>query len=119
MRLPLPSSVEYSYHVPGKLLTEDKHELKIGEIVIEAYEMSSFKGRNGVMVHPWVYRIFGIDKCGNVFSFDKNWSNLKKEMRKQGLDKRFLEGRRTLAALVRIAHANRQGIIFSKYSQVN
>jgi hypothetical protein len=119
MPLPLPSSVEYFYHIPGKQLTEEKHQLKAGEIVIEAYEMASFKGRNGVMVKPWVYRIFGIDKSGRVFSFDRNWNDIKKQMRQQGLDRRFLEGKRTLAALIRIAHATRQGIIFSKFSHMN
>jgi hypothetical protein len=119
MPLPLPSAVEYFYHVPGKQLTEDEHQLKAGEIVIEAYELKSFKGKNGVMVKPWVYRIFGIDKSGTAFCFDKNWSDIKKQMRQQGLDQRLLEGTRTLAALVRIAHATRQGIIFRKPSHMN
>jgi hypothetical protein len=76
--------------------------------------MSEFRGKNGVIVKPWVYRIFGMDNNGNVFCFDKGWQDLKKQMREQGLDKELLKGTGKLAALVRVIHATRRGIMLTK-----
>jgi len=38
--------------------------------------------------------------------------DIKKQMREQGMDESLLAGKDTLAALVRIAHANRLGMTF-------
>jgi hypothetical protein len=114
MSIPLPSSVKYANQIPGIQISCEKFQLDYGDIVIEGYEMCEFKGRNGVIVKPWVYRIFGMNNHGNVFCFERGWRDLKNQMRTQGLDKKLLDGTGKLAALVRVIHATRRKIILTK-----
>lgn len=109
-QLPLPSSILYPNQIPGRVLLEEKYTLDPSEIIIEAYMKKTFKCR-GVKIYPWRYRISGVDSSGNFFSFSDGWMDLKKQMRRQGMDKQLLEGTKTLAALIRIAHANRLDMI--------
>lgn len=111
-RLPLPSSIQYSNQIPGRILLADKYYPDPFEIIIEGYVFNKVKTRKGTTVQSWKYRISGINSLGIFFSIHGNWMDIKKQMREQGMDESLLAGKDTLAALVRIAHANRLGMTF-------
>jgi hypothetical protein len=108
--LPLPSSVQYSSHIPGKLLLEDSYTLNPSDIVIEAYLFETFRSKKGATVYRWNYRISGFDFLGNFVSYQDNWREIKNQMKDHGMSKTLLAGSKPLAALVRVAHALRLDI---------
>jgi hypothetical protein len=110
--LPLPSAVQYPNQIPGRMLFADRYEPDPNEIIVEGYLFDRFKTKKGFTVQPWNYRISGINSLGRFFSVQSHWIDIKKQMREQGMEKTLLAGKNTLAALVRIAHANRLGMIF-------
>jgi hypothetical protein len=114
--LPLPSRVENFHNIPGKIINQPVINLLPGDIVLEGYELESFNGKKGVRVFPWIYRISGFDRYEKFFSFERNWNSFKTQMRHQGMQRDLLAGKKTLAAMVRVAHAMRQGMILTESS---
>jgi hypothetical protein len=114
--LPLPSRIENFYNIPGKIINDSLLNLAPGDIVLEGYELESFNGKKGAKVFPWLYRISGFDRYEKFFSFERNWNSLKTQMRNQGMHRDLLAGKKTLAAMVRVAHAMRQGMMLTEVS---
>lgn len=105
--LPAPSSVNGANDVPGNYARNGDEELFAGDIMIDGEELNHRKARG------WSYRVIWMDpETGERRRIFPN-SDVKAELKTNGLPAALLAGSGDVAACIRIAHAIRVGIDFS------
>lgn len=102
--LPIPSSVNGANDIPGPYLTGDE-ELLTGDVLFEG-EALHHRNRRG-----WLYVVSIVLENGELLYLSSGFSAQKAQLKRQGMAPELLKGSGDIAAMVRIAHGVRNGLV--------
>lgn len=105
--LPMPSACTSAYDVPGPFRQRGEEELLPGDVLFEGEANHHRRTDRG-----WSYWVSVVDNSGTLFRAKSGeFGELRKRMKAAGLVAQLLTGSGDIAAMVRIAHAVRDGLL--------
>ncbi|CAM5403781.1 hypothetical protein [Eoetvoesiella caeni] len=107
--LPQPVNVAGATDIPGPYLKIGDEELLPGDVLFEGESNHHRRTDRG-----WTYWISIALGSGKLLAIPSGFSAQKTQMKRQGMAPELLKGSGDIAAMVRIAHGIRNGLVVTK-----
>lgn len=105
--LPQPVHSTTAYDIPGPFLQRGEEELLQDDVLFEGEANHHRRTDRG-----WSYCVSVVDKLGNLYCAKSGeFGELRKALKAAGMDPHLLKGSGDIAAMVRVAHAVRDGLL--------
>ena len=105
--LPLPANCSSAYDIPGAVIKRGEEELLPGDVLFEGEANHHRRTDRG-----WTYDVSIVDVAGGLFrACSGEFGELRKRMKAAGMAPELLMGSGDIAAMARVGHAVRGGLL--------